>query len=301
MDVNGSAQNADNLKCEKILKKARLVLKSKSGVSLIFVLAVMFFLFWTGGSILTAAETGRGTVRRQVIHNQMLVLDDSIHNNIRHSLQNGNGKKDSLWFQIVNALYEMEKDGDVEETLYLRLTDDILDISDGNVEVESVVLSFPKYDDEDEEPKQVRFVDITPAQPADFIVSTGYLTGDTPGNKWILNHSRIPRSATINARMIVTVVIKSKITDDASMTTVAEYVYTGVENGFSDAEAAKALPIHQTPIDPDDPPCSLGCQAAPALCRGLLNDMSFTPGGEGRWHLIKRGEQISEAPDDNET
>jgi hypothetical protein len=81
--------------------------RGKSGASLIFVLGIMMMLMAIGFSVFAAASANRGAALRQTEHNAVLLLENSIHNNIRHSLQYGDGyKEDRLWNQLLQVLYE---------------------------------------------------------------------------------------------------------------------------------------------------------------------------------------------------
>lgn len=237
-------------------KKNRIlsILKDKTGASFIFVLGIMLLLMTIGISVLVAASANAGFVIKQKEHNQIMIMDDSVHKNIMYSLQHDASDDGLLSVQLVKAVYEANDPdltlsyspaGLADIPLEVNINNGV-DLKSGNISVESITLSFPEQN-----------VIITPPVPAVYenIYDDENLIGRT------LASAREPQTATVDAKMVVTVEInaKGKIT-----TTRAIYEYTGGK--FSD--------------DPDGT-SHAGDES------GARFDMVFTSDGYGKWRLIK--------------
>lgn len=188
------------------------VLQDTSGASFLFVLGVMLLLMAIAVSVLVAASANTGFVLEQHEHSQIMILDESVHKNILYALQRD--KKASelysvlLSTQVAKALYEandpllpssfnpagLEKI-DIDDISVTNLPD----ITTGDIKIQSVTLSFPD--------QSVVFTD-----PIAAINDAGVLT------------PRKPRTATVDATMIVTVEINARGRTSISRAT---YVYTG--------------------------------------------------------------------------
>ena len=82
-------------------KNIKLILKSKSGSSIVYVLAVMLMLIIIGTSVLTAAVANVGFSGRQRDHTRGVMLGDAIHRNIMYVLQKDpDGESSDLSTQI---------------------------------------------------------------------------------------------------------------------------------------------------------------------------------------------------------
>jgi len=223
------------------------------------VLGVMMFLMSIGVSTLAAAFANSGYIIRQSDFARVRLLSDSIHENIMHSLQHDPEDEELLGYQIAMAIFNAN-DGDgaglptttkEDEGLILVHSIDNLPITPlgSRIILESIKLSFPEqiishiHGPEPYEPQY-------PPPPA---------TGDeiiTP------ERERVPRTAKLNASMIVEVIIRS---GDRRITSIAFYRYTDGE--LSD--------------DPDEMYSRVKEEDIPPL------DMVFVPGEFGRWEMIR--------------
>jgi len=233
------------------------ILTDKSGASLIFVLGIMLMLMAIGTSVLTAAGANVGFSLKQREHSQIMILDDSVHKNIMYSLQGGNTtdedyETDFLSPQLVMAVYKandpdltMSPLGLADMQLVIELGNEGI-LESGNIKVDSITLSFPEQN-----------VVITP--PAAAIYTSVYNDADDITGK-TLSSPREPKTATVNAAMVVTVEInaKGKIT-----TSRAIYEYTGG-------------------MLTDDPEGEFSNEE-----NGDAQEMGFADGGYGEWRLIK--------------
>lgn len=211
----------------------REILTNKSGASLIFVLGVMAFLFAIGASALAAASANTGFILNQREHNQIIILDDSIHRNILHALQRppagSEDEEDLLSTQIAMAVYKAN-DSELNDAMgmgpflpgglsNIQLDIGGVNIESGNVRMERVLLSFPQQE-----------VHIRDAIPAIYRIDYDYdpVTGISTPRPPVLVSPRIPRTATINATMVVTVDITVGSGAEARIiTSRAFYEYTG--------------------------------------------------------------------------
>ena len=189
------------------LYKVKTLLKSKSGASLMFVLGIMMMLLAVGASVMTAATANVGSNIRQNHYNNAVLLSDSIHRNIMHSLNMDESDADfdtSLRNKLSTALYEANKpvanDGD---------TNLPLDGFEMSVGVDGVDMSALERID-----VRIPFQDIRFAGPVGYVPETGT--------------NRVPFTASINVRIIVTVEVSIHPTgmarvDDRTITTRAVY------------------------------------------------------------------------------
>jgi len=192
----------------KTITKTKAVLKSKSGASLMFVLGIMLLLLAIAGSIMAAASANIGANVRQDRYNRAVLLTDSVHRSIKHSLEAmpnteayiDNEFANSLAFQIARAIYE---NADApNDTVELNIDIAGVDMSSVN----SITLD-------------ITYQDIKFNGPIEAVPET-----NPP-------MQRIPRTATISAQMNVCVVVE---VDTASLrdtpqliTTVASYELSG--------------------------------------------------------------------------
>ena len=261
----------DQLYTRKTVKEMK-VLKNNSGASILFVLAITFLLLAIGVSVLIAAAAGRGAMVRQMKHNQFRLLDNSIHNTIMYSLQQKNDADNSLGAQLVWALYETaiagDKLGESSTSIDKRGRVLNLDIDLEDFEINDVVGEVKVY-----LTFLVQDVFISPPQPPIFVRDYDNWNGlGVP--EWILaeNGSRVPETATVSARMIVTVVI---YVDGEEISTESEYVLDGKRVISDDTN-----PMHE---------CSNVC-----LIAGCGDDFVMKLVRDNiRWELVRRGEMIS--------
>jgi len=194
------------------------VLRSRSGASLLFVLGVLMMILLVGTSVMAAATGNIGINIRQERFNAAMLLSDSINRNIKHSLNvtpADAGFEESLAYQLVWAVFDAHEEnaplGEIE------LGVDIPGVDMGDV---AVTLEFP-------------FIDVRITDPV----------GDIPE----LGIARVPRTARISARMVVTVEIETVIglSTDRLITTQAIFEYRGgVLSDYADhADALSADPM----------------------------------------------------------
>ncbi|MCL2424795.1 MAG: hypothetical protein FWD05_00490 [Oscillospiraceae bacterium] len=192
----------------RLINKASRILKDKSGMSLMFVLGIMFLLLAVGASVLTAASANIGSNVRQSKYNTAIVMTDSIHGSIKHSLEMTPSSTDyldedfenSLAYQIAQLIYNNTNSEVPIETVELDIDIPGVDMS----AVESIAL-------------EILFQDVRFAGPVDAVPET---IPPTP---------RIPKTATVNAQMTVCTIVEI---ESASLretprfiTTVATYEY----------------------------------------------------------------------------
>jgi len=206
----------------RLKNKIATILKSKSGVSLMFVLGSMTLLLIIGASVVAAATTNYGSNIRQNQYNRAVVLCNSIHRNIMYSLQipptiqtapltppsQNPAFTNSLASQLVLAM--LYNHADPKEEFELELTGAAgVAINSRNPNY-TITLMFPSQD--------VRITD-----PIDAMPELG-----PPFDE------RTPRRATVSAVMIVSVVVEVGSTgvartNERVITTHATYSYNGGE------------------------------------------------------------------------
>ena len=164
------------------------ILRSKSGVSLMFVLGIMLLLLAIGASVMTAASANIGANVRQNQYNRAVLVGNSIHRNIKHSLKieqgSGDDFENSLAFQIADAIYKASlPTGSLTEKIEIELN---LAVGAAPIDANhSVILEIFPHE-----------VDVRFAGP---VGSIGETDPPTP---------RVPRTASVHARMTVTVVVE---------------------------------------------------------------------------------------------
>ena len=207
------------------------ILKSKSGASLIIVLGIMLLLLSIGVSTLVAAEANSGFLFKQKEHSRIMILEDSVHQNILFALQreaiDPEDEEDLLSAKLARAIYEANDpyvmlsanpEGLDEITMDVSVGGvDLKDGGFGSIKLQSITLSFPRHE---------QIVIITPPIPA--IWSPAVHDPDTGVqiSPKTLARPREPKTATVNATMIVTVKIDA---GDRIVTSRAFYEYTGGE------------------------------------------------------------------------
>jgi len=207
----------------RILKIAE-TLKSKSGISLLFVLGIMALLMAIGTSVLAAASANTGFALNQGIHNQAMILDDAVHKNIMYSLQHHG--ESPLWAELLMRIYltndpDFSGDAGIDDEIEIKIEfdGDDLDLYDGNVKLESVTVSFPT---------EWQSVIIDPAIPA-YIPE--YIPATPTDTDIELPRDRVPKSARMSAEMLVTVriIIGEGTSRERTVISRATYRYTGGE------------------------------------------------------------------------
>ncbi|MCL2068962.1 MAG: hypothetical protein FWH00_03595 [Oscillospiraceae bacterium] len=114
------------------------VLKDRSGMSMLFVLGIMALLLAVGVSVIAAAGANTGLAVRQENYNRAMLLDNSVHRGILHSLNNTPLSQD-----IIMDLYNKRKafDGADDEFSVGSIT---LDTTvGGDPDIAAVTLTFP--------------------------------------------------------------------------------------------------------------------------------------------------------------
>jgi len=235
----------------RLKNKITAILKSTSGVSLMFVLGVMMMLLLIGASLLVAASANIGSNIRQNEFNRVMLLSNSIHRNIMYSLQADPENEGLLANQLAWIIYEAQ-DEDIDDiTLRINMDADIPD----SMSV-SIILSIP-------------FHEVRVSESSDYFPGIeGIDYYDEEGNHIVIEPvpetPRVPETANIKAEMLVTVVIESDaMVREGSrlVTTQAAYEYRG--GSLTDDPYG----VHQTNPNPID----------------LV--MEFAPDGFGIWSL----------------
>jgi len=202
----------------RLKSKIAAILKDKSGVSLMFVLGVMMFLLAIGASLLAAASANIGANVRQNEYNRVIVLGDSIHRSIMHSLQADPEDENSLANRLAWIVYEtpdIVSQGSIELELDFDTTG-----NDSVPEYMTVTVSLSFLN------REVLTTDATGYVPEipSFVDSDGITVEAVP------EVPRMPETAAISADMLVTVVIEAdgRIRDGSRfISTQAVYEYRG--------------------------------------------------------------------------
>ncbi|MCL2079540.1 MAG: hypothetical protein FWH17_06810 [Oscillospiraceae bacterium] len=251
----------------------KIPIAGTSGATLLFVLAVMFILLAIGVSVLVASGAGASAMLRQIEHNRIKLLDEAVHNNIRHSLQSDD--PDTLGNMLIWEIYEKVSEGNRIGKLTLN-TDGIilqeLDDLDGDVRLSGITIEFMEQKVVTNGPFAAVFITNIDIDPDSGDVTIGY----------DLAEERVPKTATVLSRILVTVEITQNggSGDDVIYSSSAEYVYNGVIDGLTDVSG--------------HPVCTDACLNDPEECFGPFDDdMAFAPGGSGQWELVSRNEMIN--------
>jgi len=186
----------------------------------------MLFLLAIGVSTMAAAFANAGYIMRQTEFSRVRLLHESIHENFMYSLQADPENDLLLGHMIAMAIFKANDPTDPSYVLppspgepspgLADITDLVITLDGipienlgGTKTAESIIITFPD-----------QIVTITDAIPAIAQVPPG-ATGDniiTPGSP------REPRTATLNASMVVEVTVR---TLNRSITSIAVYEYTG--------------------------------------------------------------------------
>jgi len=221
----------------RFYKRIKSALKCKSGASIIFVLGIMMFLMAIGVSTMAAAASNAGALIKQNEYSRIKLLDKSIHDNIMFSLQADPGNTDLLGYQLAEAIFkahDSKKNGlATTDPDYVPPLDTITDMAiiinsdDGavylynpdpvaqrldKIHVNSVIFRFP-----------VQEIVDSPEIEFDPIYR------DDGDGLILVTPPRIPRTVTINARMVVDVEITARdlrtAGNDRHITSRAVYEY----------------------------------------------------------------------------
>jgi hypothetical protein len=193
---------------------------------MIFILGIMLFLLAIGVSTLAAAFANAGYIMRQTYFSRARMLHESIHENIMYSLQADPQNEELLGYMLAMAIYRANDPADPEYVLppspgepspgLADITDLVVALDGiplenfgGRITLERVTITFPN-----------QLINITEAIPA--------IAQDPPGAAPanIITHARPrePRTATLNASMIVEVVVSSV---GRTITSISVFEYTG--------------------------------------------------------------------------
>jgi hypothetical protein len=205
-------------------KKLISKLKSKSGVSLIFVLAVTSLLMAIGVSALLAGAANASFVQKQREHNQLKLLERAIHNNILYSLQHGFGK------DLIREIYEISGLRDVPTPLMATATSNMEIDGDTPIplvfELQMEIANNP-IDADDK-------IRIFLSVPFQYINENVVLVREAIDAMWIngeVIEPRVPKKVTVDIQISVIVSIERdrKLTDSEDIFTASEaiYEYTG--------------------------------------------------------------------------
>jgi len=94
-----------------VISRLKAAIKNESGVSILFVLGIMMMILAVGASVMAAAFGNAGIGVRQERHNRAMLLTDSIHRNIKHSLQMGDHYDFMSYLSGQIAWYIFENEG----------------------------------------------------------------------------------------------------------------------------------------------------------------------------------------------
>ena len=223
-------------------KKFLMVLKEKTGASMIFVLGIMLFLMAIGVSTMAAAGANAGFILRQSEYSRIRIVDESIHENIMFSLQyvpdDDDDRSDFLGYQIAMAIYDAydayhdyyknpaplppaPDDGLAPIILTVSVDGNSIDPPGGLITVERIELSFPfRFSESDS------LITINPAVPAVTIY-------DPVTDADIEDSPRQPKTVTMSAIMEVRVDIAVRglggNVQPRTVTSIAVYEYTGAK------------------------------------------------------------------------
>jgi len=207
-----------------ILLKNRIseLLKSKSGVSLIFVLGIMMMLFAIGGAVISStganveigssvmgsATANFGSNIRQNQYNTAILLSESIHRTIKQSLLTPGTNFDSSLAKYIPQLLFANRDEDFKDGFPLQLGGAIAPVITPLNPTITLKFPFPSAN------PSITYQDPIPAMPE-------------------LGIERVPATGTLSAKVVIEVVVDLPGIGNRSITTLATYEYTG--GVFSDA------------------------------------------------------------------
>ncbi|MCL2084513.1 MAG: hypothetical protein FWH06_04550 [Oscillospiraceae bacterium] len=244
-----------------IKKRAAEIFNGNSGASMLFVLGVMLLLLGMGASAFIAASTNTGYWVAQREYSRMLILSESIHRNIRHSLEENPADESLLSYQLVWAVYRSHDDDfdeykDVATFTSLKLeaevrdmANDLYDNFDGDISIELIFSEQyiniskaikaipPTYEPE---------LDIDGEPVLDADDNPVYIEID-PGAP------REPKKATVDFTMAVTVSLETK---GKTTTSRAVYAYKGGRLSDEEAFEGENGDEFEDQFDPYDPPDS---------------------------------------------
>jgi len=189
------------------------ILRDRSGVSLMFVLAVMLLLMAITTSVLVAASANSGFLIQQTDHNRVVLLDGSVHKNIMFSFQHDPENENTLSYQLVMAIYQGYEGGSPPAVLPIdiKIGDDEGFLKSGRIYIKSVTVSFLRQE-----------VAITSyARPAIYVYEYDEDGGTVSKT---LDRAREPQVAAVSAAVAVTVEIGAP---GRAVTSRAVYEYTG--------------------------------------------------------------------------
>ena len=150
--------------------KGFMVLRNKSGSSIVYVLAVMLMLVIIGTSVLTAAVANAGFDRKQRDHIRGVMLADGLSTNIMYSLQTlgesqGEERLSTIIPVAVLLAHQEESIGGllshqitegqtatIDELTSLILTvnfendNSTFDLADGHVQIGEIIAHFPSHE-----------------------------------------------------------------------------------------------------------------------------------------------------------
>jgi len=212
----------------------------------------MMFLMAIGVSTMAAGAANSGALMRQNEYNKILMLGKSVHDNIMFSLQNDPGNEDLLGYQLARTIFEAydtnEGDSDPDEPDVPTINDMIIRINGEElyppnppldmIYISNAAFRFPLSFKES-------ILDSPAIEFDDIFDGVDYITPPP-----------IPRTVTINARMVVEVEITSRdlraIGENRQIVTRATYEY---RNG--------------------------------RLIEDPSGDMNFDPDWYGEWRLVR--------------
>lgn len=218
---------------KKLLTRLKLIFKSKNGVSMIIVLAVMTMLIIVGSSVLVAAGGGATALKNRQSQDRLLLYTESLQKTIAYSLKaikTDNSKDifsslappESLGGQLVGKIYsEVIRLSSLEEAdaelFFYRFQKPLPNPIELSVDFDSGL----------KESGAAYTTDISVAVSPLVIVQKNYTQSipnfDGEGNILDPSVEEFPREVTIEADVVITIVSEL---DGKTVTSVATYSYT---------------------------------------------------------------------------
>jgi len=202
-----------------LFKKIKRALKCKSGASIIFILGIMMFLMAIGVSTMAAGAANSGALMRQNEYNKILMLGKSVHDNIMFSLQADPGNEDLLGFQLADAMFQVfdAHDPSINPSNPMYVPPQLPTIDDMEIRINGVTLYHPNPTLSNTDDK-IHISSVVFRFPVQDIIDSPAIEFDPifdpilgeEEDDYYYTPDRVPRTVTINARMVVEVEITAR-------------------------------------------------------------------------------------------
>lgn len=206
------------------MKKMLDYFKSKSGVSMVFVLFSMTILMLIAGSAVVATSSALGLSINQMNYNQLKSYSDSVNKSLMYALQTSYSdvskdvsKSETFGGQMLNALYNYADNNEQEAQLPSEVT---LELAQYGLPEAKLLIEYEKL------PSAADITPSVPASPAQYN-ELGYLVK--------VPVDRTPKKAKVEAIVKFTIYIKY---EGKEIKTEAKYNFFGAtleDNGVSDS------------------------------------------------------------------